>query len=535
MAKRLRLEAEVRVRANRARYWDDPAAYCREVLDITPTDEQLSVLRALRYSDSQFIAVKAANGTGKTHIAAAVVVWWMDCAPRELPNGQPATRVVYTTAPTFRQVVNNLWKEIRARVAGARPRPGGTLMPKEPRWDQEPGSFAQGFSTTDQENIKGQHAPYLLIVVDEAQGVDAAIFEGLETMLKGKRARLLLIGNASQVSGEFYEAFHDKSALYETLTIAARSHPNVLSGLDALGVSWEQWRDAPFGVHTLPDDFEDPIPGAVSLYDLERYKISFGVGTPAWDVIVEGAFPESGDRSLIWLTWVDAARRGADQSAADRDDYPLALAPLPSYLTPLTGKWAGCDVARFGNDRTVLVKFDGPVCESVEFWQGHELHYTAGKIVEAVRDGYKVVYDEGGLGAGLTSHFDQDKLVRPGIDVFKNVPGGKPDPQFVDQVPNMRDQLWISGATYLRQGHVDLSRLSVDQFRLLKGELTAVEYDLDSKSRRTVESKDKLSKRIGRSPDVADAFNLALWRPAAGGTILVDTTPYGESLLDVAF
>lgn len=485
----------------RDRWWADPVAYCRERFDIEPTVDQRNVLEGLR--DHRRVAVVAANGVGKTWVESVVVTWFMECAPRQLHDGTPTEPIAYTTAPTFRQVVNNLWKEIRSRHAAATPPLPGNLLPKDPRWDLSHASFAQGLSATDEESIKGQHAPYLLIAVDEAQGVRASVFDGIETMIKGRHARLLLVLNASQVAGPAYDAFHDQAGLWHTFRISASTHPNVVAGLNLLGIDWDTWRAAPYNTHPLPDDFHDPIPGAVSLIDLDELKIRYGVGTPAWQVVVEGEFPSASDRTLIWLPWVDAA--------FDTDPEARDPQPLPQHLQPLDGRWAGLDVARFGSDRSCLVKVDGGRVVSVETWQGHELSYTAGRAHQAIRDGYTLVYDEGGLGAGITSHLQQDGI-RIGDQAHPcNAGSSSTSP---NDFPKMRDQLWCTAADYLRLGHLDMTALPRDVFQTLKGELTAVEYDLDSRSRRTVESKDELKKRIGRSPDLADALCLALHRPA---------------------
>ena len=63
-------------------------------------------------------------------------------------------------------------------------------------------------------------------------------------------------------------------------------------------------------------------------------------------------------------------------------------------------------------------------------------------------------------------------------------------------------------------GMMDLSRLSEEVQRELGRQVVAVKYTIDQRGRQVVEAKAETKKRIGRSPDDADAFNLA-WLPFA--------------------
>jgi hypothetical protein len=56
---------------------------------------------------------------------------------------------------------------------------------------------------------------------------------------------------------------------------------------------------------------------------------------------------------------------------------------------------------------------------------------------------------------------------------------------------------------------LDLSRLSVASLSLLRRQVIAPTYRLDSQGRRVVEAKADTKRRLGRSPDDADALNLA--------------------------
>lgn len=482
-------ELELRKR-DRLRWQRDPVAFARERLHFDPTPDQIEVMESVR--DNRRTFAKAGNGVGKTTVASAIVCWWIECF-----DGSQAI----TSAPTYKQVVDLLWKEIRIRHAEAAPPLRGGMPPKEPRWDVSHDHFAVGKTAQDEEGFKGSHSTGgLLIVLDEGPGCPTWMYSGAATMMTGAGDRLLTIGNPTVTSGPFHDAFHTAASLNSLLTLPVRSHPNISAQLAALGMTWEEYRDTPPGVLHLPMDLPVPIPGAVTLYKIEDDKVTLGVGTPAWSAVVEGDFPSAGDRALVDLGWLEQARLGGSESP---------VSALPSRLSMPTGKWAGLDVARFGSDRSCLVRMDGPTVESIEIWQGYELSHTAGKGLEAIRQGYVLCFDEGGLGAAITSHL-KEHGIRIGVQAHPvNAGASAQDEHF----PKMRDQLWCDSADLLRAGVVDLSALDEHHYRMLLGELTATQYELDSAGRRKVESKDQMKKRVGRSPDIADAFNLAMHRP----------------------
>ncbi len=86
----------------RAMWARDPVRFVSETLGANPWSKQVEILEAIR--DHVRVAVRSCNGSGKTYIAAHVVLWWLMCHP---------DAIVITTAPTDHQVRNILWREIR--------------------------------------------------------------------------------------------------------------------------------------------------------------------------------------------------------------------------------------------------------------------------------------------------------------------------------------------------------------------------------------------------------------------------------------
>src|SRR5437016_8108213 len=135
----------------------DPERFARQILGSSWWAKQREVAEAI--AKHRRVAVKSANGVGKTYLAADLALWF-------LYSHRPS--IVITTAPTARQVRTLLWEEIKRRFRGARiALPGKILTDKLEAAD---GWYAMGLATDEDVKFQGFHAENLLIIVDEASG-----------------------------------------------------------------------------------------------------------------------------------------------------------------------------------------------------------------------------------------------------------------------------------------------------------------------------------------------------------------------------
>jgi len=118
--------------------------------------------------------------------------------------------------------------------------------------------------------------------------------------------------------------------------------------------------------------------------------------------------------------------------------------------------------------------------------------------------------DDDGTGGALGSFLREDgySAVQVGAGC------GADDPE---KYPKKRDELWFRVAAKARAGLVYLGDLDGPTARRLKKQLLAPEWNLDASGRRKVEPKEDTKEKIGRSPDDADAFNLAHYDVVACG------------------
>ena len=82
-----------------------------------------------------------------------------------------------TTSSTLRQVRTQLWFEIHRLVERAKvPFPKLKTTELKFRGDD---NFAMGFSTNQAENFQGFHGKQVLIIADEAPGIESGIWDAI--------------------------------------------------------------------------------------------------------------------------------------------------------------------------------------------------------------------------------------------------------------------------------------------------------------------------------------------------------------------
>lgn len=116
----------------------------------------------------------------------------------------------------------------------------------------------------------------------------------------------------------------------------------------------------------------------------------------------------------------------------------------------------------------------------------------------------RIVIDDDGTGNAICSFLRKDEYNVVAI-------GAGTKPNKITLYPRMRDELWFQSAEKAKACLVCLKRIDEVALRRLKQQLLAVTWDMDKAGRRQVEKKDKTKEKIGRSPDDADAFNLAYY------------------------
>ena len=191
------------------------ANFPKNFLGLETYDWQRNVLDSLEEKECQ-VALKAANGSGKTSVVAvSAILWHMVRFPQSL---------VVTTAGVWRQVEGQLWPKLREHVMGL----GRGWRATSNELEYANGSRAVGFSTNDAGKFEGWHrqgpTENLLMIVDEAKTVPDPIFTAIA---RCQPSRLLVMSSPGTASGSFYEAFTKKRKFWDCHTVTAFDCPHL--------------------------------------------------------------------------------------------------------------------------------------------------------------------------------------------------------------------------------------------------------------------------------------------------------------------
>lgn len=447
---------------------------------------------AISVMQHRYTSVSACHAPGKTFLAAHIVLWF-------LYNHMPSK--VITTAPTARQVYSLLWSEIRAAHSNSK-KPLGYEDPLKTRLEIEANWYAEGFATDkfNLERVSGYHSPHILVVVDEASGVEDNILDALESLMSSGDAHMLLIGNPTRADGGFRQSF--KSPLYNNFKISAFDTPNFTEfGITRDDMITDNWKNK----FTSKDTLSRP------------YLIS-----PQW---VAERFTVWGSNSLLVRTKIDADFPSKDMSnKVCSEEYLDDCRALYYKQDEEYGQIEiGVDVARYGDDETVIAFRAGRQALYEIVLSGRDTMEITGEILTEMRYlGFdriaRVKIDVVGIGSapvdrllelqreGVIPEYIQIIGVHAGVSVPKSklVPDKwkKEKDRFILQ----RDFLWWQFRTLLIKQEISTKNISFEALH----EIAAPTYKVTSKGQIQVESKDDLKKsdRLGKSPDRADAWIL---------------------------
>ena len=178
----------------------------------------------------------------------------------------------------------------------------------------------------------------------------------------------------------------------------------------------------------------------------------------------------------------------------------------------------GLDIARFGDDNTVFCFRRGRHCQRFEVLKKQDIvsvaNYCQG-IIQA-HNPARVFLDIGGIGAGV-----YDILYSRGFRHIIRAINFGAKAILEDRYVNRRAEMWDNARAWLTQ---ELS-VQIPYDEGLLDELCSVNKKYDSLGRLLLESKDEIKKRLGRSPDKADAFVLTFAEPVYDTG---KTTTYGN-------
>jgi hypothetical protein len=477
-----------RTAADKARFLRDPIEFQRNLLCRRLWQKQREILRSV--AANPLTAVKGCHASGKTFAAAGLPLWWLV---------RHRMGRVFVTAPTLRQV-KTFWKEVAiARLGGAVKQ----LLPVPTSIGLEvgPDRYAFGASSSAGVNIQGLHGANVLIVADEAPGIEMDIWDAIEGIRAGGNVHVLELGNPVVPSGHFYDSFSKNRAIYKCISISAFDTPNLqhsdgsaISEDELLAMSAEELAYCPF-------------PSLVSReWVAERLRV-WGPKHPKYIARVRGEFPADDPSSVFPLSWIERARR-------DPTDAELREAVQRQWRVQV-----GIDVAGAGADETVLTARVGGIILEQHFWSDPDPRGAVMAVLQRLKTGRYplglIVVDTVGIGYNFARH-----IADWGYDCYGFNAGARAidNTQFVNQ----KAEAHWTFRSYLQQNLI--SNLKDEE---TAAQLSTIRYRENSRGLTEIETKEQRNRRgIPGSPDRAESLIMAFMKVIPQQTAVVWDRPY---------
>jgi hypothetical protein len=471
----------------------EPSFFFEHFLGVRPEPYQLAIAESVR--DHRTTTVRSSHEIGKSWTAARVGLWFLVTHMNS---------ILVTTAPTARQVEDILWREINTAYNNAKVTLGGRCLTTKiefaPNW------YGVGLSTTEPDKFQGYHSDSgdLLVITDEAAGIPETIFVGVKAIMTSRRCRLLMIGNPTSSSGTFrnshtpdYPANRMTVSMFDTPNFKANGITNEEQLIEAIESERELAEPAPYLV--------SPIWGYEALME-------WGPDSPLYQSRALGVFPDQGDETLIPLSWLLAAM------TPERND---SIKPGETRF--------GVDPARFGTDRTVIIRRKGDKVVEINEYSMQDTMQTAGRVMNLLDNDVtaRAYIDVIGLGAGVVDRALelQREHTKSGRWAWTKVVGVNVAEKPEQRVPereleaekrlnapkmnfkNKRAQLYWRLRGKFERGEIALPDTKLGQ--KLAAELSEIQYKFESDGTLYIEEKKDIKKRLLKSPDLADALMLS--------------------------
>lgn len=450
--------------------WQDPRVLVRELFKVQPDPWQDDAL--YYYWKYSRLAMSASKGPGKTTTLSWIAWHFLLTRPNPKIAATSVTRVnladgLWTEMAKWQQkapILQHLFRWTKSRIE---------LKESPETWYMSARSWSKSADAAQQaDTLAGLHADNLLFLIDEVGGVPDAVLAAAEAGLANdtgtdptKRARLVIAGNPTHTEGPLYRAVNQERRLWKVVEINA--DPDNPKRSPRVSIEWAKAQ-------------------------IEKY----GKDNPWVLVNVFGRFPPASINSLVSLDEVrDAMRR--------------------SYQPHQYG-WAqkrlGIDVARFGDDRSIIIGRQGLVAFKPVELRNARTTDIAARVIN-IKDKWgseaEFVDDTGHWGHGVI-----DNLMTAHATTVLGIQFHAPalNPRY----KNRRAEMWFEMAEWIKRGG------SIPNIPDLAGELTTPTYTY-SNGKILLEDKDQIKERLGRSPDIADALALTFALPDQPGTGLKET------------
>jgi hypothetical protein len=467
--------AELEQAALNERYKTDIALWVKDKLGYTLWKKQIEICEALlKYKR---VAVKSGHGVGKSFVASLIVAWWVDTR-RDLKS------IAVTTAPTQPQL-GIIWEYLRDHKLEGKLFGDISL---ENEWKSElrvQRAFGRKPSNTNEHAFQGIHRSNgVLAVLDESCGIPETIFTAVAAITTGRHDMALAIGNPDDINTPFGAIWKSNDESWHKITINSYDSPNITG-----------------------EDFPEEAKGGLVTEEwIETHKKKWGETSPRFLSKALGEFSMDGTNALF-------------------PEGTLAIGKMTELVIKQDTKpRLGCDIARMGEDFTVIYIYHDGQVRILDKWAKATTVETAHRIVKLAHDNdvNEVRIDGVGLGAGVQ---DQVTALSEGryetIGIIGNAASND-----IDKWINARAEMYDEVRRRMLAGEIDIDE---DDTELIE-ELSDLEYHFrNTRSSLQIASKEEIRLKTGKSPDFADAAMYAAMELTIDPTDPVSKMKGGES------
>lgn len=353
-------------------YQSDPQAWVSDVLGAKWWSKQAEI--ANDYVTKERIAVKSANGTGKSKLVADLICHWVSVYPID-------EALAIISAPQVDQIERVIFSYLKDNYGAAATRgtPLRGWINEDMEWKYKTPAgnqfLAFGKKPSDQNIIgsfQGTRKQRTAVFIDEAGAVPDGLFVAAEAVTTGTGNRIIVIGNPDKRGTHFFKIFTDKNLEQDWTrhTISAFDLPTFTGEI--------VYPDEPARQETMITS------GMNSPDTIEPWRRAWGEGSARWLSKVLGEFPGEDDSTFFSQETINQANE-------------TKIKPIDNdYL------YLGCDIARFGQDETVVYSNNGGRIRFVEAWSKADNIETARRIHQIALNlgASEVRVDAAGTGSG---------------------------------------------------------------------------------------------------------------------------------------
>jgi phage terminase large subunit len=455
--------------AARIRLWrNDPVQFVRDNFKVEKIDGwQEEALRAFGAADKDKLrlSLQACAGPGKSACLAWMGWNFLSCYAEA--GEHPKGAAMSVTSDNLR---DNLWAELskwqgrseflKAAFKWTAERIFAIDHPET--WFISARSFPKTANAEEQgRTLSGLHAKYVLYLIDESGDINPAVLKAAEQGFSSCAwGRIVQAGNPTSSTGMLYQAANLQRELWYVISITGD-----------------------------PDDPKrsERIPKAWASEQIAKH----GRNDPWVMAYILGQFPPTSINALLSVTEVEASM--------NRD--------IKESEFNWAQKRLGIDVARFGDDRSVVARRQGiwSNIEREDVMRGQRTTEIAGRVAYIkTKWGSEAEFidDTGHWGHGVI-----DNLIAAGytpMGIQYHGPANNP------RYKNMRAEMWLEMANWVKAGG------KLPKIPELVAELTVPTYSFVG-GKFVLEDKDQVKERLKRSPDLADALALTFAWPDMPG------------------